>query len=687
MLCDSNGKATEADSMATIQKLISKCDNIGKHTCISVSGPTSDGKSYSLLAELAVRAAIAGNLSTILTDTPPAAREMVGVVTGLLSRSEQAKPIKVSLNMSGMSGQDFDAEEISQPIGSIAVSTYDCLVRNGGRCGLIPMANPLIVGRTVFCDEVGELYKKMCVLLPLATRYRLVDGTYKRIAKCPARAGNGSCKSCQVAYGKETLFSKTGQLGFYYECQERSFADWQVVPDSGGLPANIWAPETYEQLYKTLFFRPLPERRKTAIEEPLHGKGGSYPEFITHMLDYLLNPHLRMECPIIRDTGEMIVPKSITPGNKDSITFPVGVCCVPYIVGIGTLPILQLMKSKNLVLASATMAKGLTDILPTICKEQNWTCERIGVLEIPYKFCLTQLNTTRNLGHDKILKSLQSIPENVHGIVITSKKAEAETMHKLSINVYLSVALFCDGNFIIYSKDGQIKPQQHIITYAGSGLPRIENGADNMLKVRLIILDCSPLFQKMALTAKEPEDFQAAMLIELNQNILQIVRCALWSEEDRIPNETVIDDRRIVAVFHNLPDGFSPQLNDRLFFEYQGISETWVPISGKGTSTALAAAINAALVGEDIPNAVQTERIELSKKSASQLSKKQRAISKIDRDRAKRARYLARLEEKAAKARALMLDGIPKRDIHRKFNLGRLSTTDCKQFWNAVYSS
>ena len=543
------------------------------------------------------------------------------------------------------------------------------------------IAEKLIAGRVVFCDEIGELFRRMQVLLDLACRMIKRKNTMCRLRKCPASSGVGSCEICYLAYLRQDPEQQTNYRNFYPAFPYASLKHHQAQPDLGILPRDIFEPATYTQADKTLFTRDLQENYSTETEIVSNPEADSLIEYIGFLMKYLAHPHLRMNHPILKKTELQIATEEITE-NKNAVTLPIGCCAVPYLAGINILPLLQLLQADSLGLTSATVPQEFTEIFSTIAEKVGWSGECMKITDIPYQFNLAQLNTCKRLSSATAVKAISKMDElnrPEKGLHIAGRDVEADEFEELANKQGLDFSRFSKRKFRWVTEAAKNKTPKHIATNARGALAR---GA-NLPGYQYMIIDCQQHLPKLAL-AYRGDDLKKAMLEEINENCLQLLGRVLRSNLKQVPGETVIDTRPIVVIFHGLPEGFKPKLDGNLFYSHQEINETWLPIGGKKEVQAVVDAITAALDGKPVPDAREAEKKTLAKKGNSALSKKQRSLSAGHKQETKSEKREEETIRKVMEARELYSKGTSKREISRKFNLARMSENERINFLELV---
>ena len=581
--------------------------------------------------------------------------------------------------MSGLGQSDEKKRDIREKIGQIAVSTYGYLGRYGHTGKIFAIADKLIADRIVFCDEIGELYKRCQALEPLAARYLRQNETFSRLVKCPARSGTGSCENCKMGFMRKAMNKRTKERKFYRDFPITSMSDHMKQADFSGLAKDIFDTSTYLQADKTLFVRYLNERLSTEIEE---NESDSFHDYLLHLHKYLLNPHLRMNIAI--DKGGEVAELNVE--EKEQINYPVGTCKVPHLAGIDTLPLLQLLQAKQLVLTSATIPAHFTEIIQEVAAKQSWQGDYVQIPEIPFQFNLAQLNTQKHLSAERIVRTLKELsarPEK--GLIVTARRIEADALHQLGAKQDLDITYFTERIFRTMLKDGgnleREGEKKYILTYARSAITR----AINLPGLQLLIVDCQHMLPKLALACRgDADELKAAIYRELNDNLLQIVGRLLRSKLARIPGKTVKDEREIAVIFHGIPDGFTPQLDDSLFYSHEIITDTWLPSGAKGEVQAVVDAVAAIFDGKPVPNARGAEKKALAEKGNSTLSKKQRKISAQEREKAKAEKAKKARDEKLKKARELLIDGNTENQVKDKLHLYRMTKKEYKKFWQDI---
>jgi len=641
----------------------------GSYDVLLLTAPTGSGKSTEVAKKIAENYQ-KGERSTFFAPTISLAKRMLQKIRGFL-------PVDAWKNISlNISGQDEDGEETkikTDSIKGIAISTYGYLGLSGDRPKLYKIASELIKDRYVYCDEGQEICQKSSIFIPIAARYIRGASTYSLSAKCPIQARRGNCDSCTMGFRKKDVnknnarhfYKDFDEAGLTLHTQKENISSFFSIQDA-------LDPSKYHQAINTLFIQPITSQQDTSIEEI--ADGDNTIDYFDFLIRHMQNPHLRCEF-CLDEKGNPCAP-------TEAKTRPVLPCEVPYLAGVSTIPYLQLLAAKKLVIMSATMPSELNAILRSISSKKT---SAIQISKTPLKFNISLFKMQKRLSIEKQYKLVKEIadsrPADEIMIVSATKQDYIKISQRLSNRYADRLVKFEFREFLsaIEARTTPVFDMEMPKMYSTYSRSSVMEGFD-FPKVVVCIVDMHQYIPRLALLARDEKSILADMLEEIGANIHQILGRLLRSETPINPNECRIEDRQIAILLHGVPErlqGFliNPLLINSLKEYKDGV---FVSCFEKKEVKSIASAIITAREGRNIKNRSEMDKEELLQMKKENMSKKAREIYedfkeefKDEFEEIRRKKREEKIKELKLKIDALKKEGISDREISRRLHLSR----------------
>ncbi|MCB1084387.1 MAG: DEAD/DEAH box helicase family protein, partial [Simkania sp.] len=322
----------------------------------------------------------------------------------------------------------------------IVITNYGYLGRQGETCNKHAYAESLLKGRTVFCDEVQELLRKMKVAHPLRARYLKKNENYQKVKSCPKFSRKGGCEDCFPGYKRQAATGKGKERPFFSSADENAFNSSQGYSQPYGLEFEIlsqagfdsWEdlenPQKYTQAQGTLFFKELPENLTRSLREvDENSDSDDYRKFLKSLLNSLKNPQIRTEFPLLGESP--VHPKEIEGKAK----FPMKTCTTPTITGLDIWSIGQIMKyAKKAVFTSATIPRDFYESVDGVLFRQGWGKKEREVKVPPFSFDVTFLKTQEKLGYVNLANVFLHLDKTreENAFVVLGGKQESDSFTK-----------------------------------------------------------------------------------------------------------------------------------------------------------------------------------------------------------------------------------------------------------------
>jgi Rad3-related DNA helicase len=583
----------------------------------------------------------------------------------------------------------------------LVITNYGYLGRQGMTCKKHPYIEVLLKGRVVICDEVQELYKKMKVFHPLTARYLKKIKEFTQVQTCPKSSRKGDCSTCFSGYlrreqdqrSKEADFFKTLPLSSFQELSQQTPLPWELLHSTGFSSwEDLHNPKNYVQAQGTLYLKGLPSNlnsSKEDAENDTRDDSETYLAFLKSLLTSLKNPQIRLEFPLVNDSG--VSPKEALQASKEEAQFPIKPCTIPILCGLDTWPLWQLFKyADSVIFTSATIPKAFHQTAKEIAQKKGWDVLEKEATKPPFQFDATLLKTEVKLGSKNlvsVLKALENRDEKV--LVVLSRKSEALEAYKL-LKTYFptKVEYFESQDFeqekALHPLRAQ-EPQQikYLVTYAKSAITR----GISLPDVNLVLVECDQFIPQAALgTLKEEmstKEKKAELAKDILENLTQICGRVLRSNLKRELGQTLKDPRKLIFLLYSLPKETQAfTLDTALTFKQREFSN-FVRTRKRGEVESISEAISLCLDGET-PKEFSKEKIkkevaENYKKGGNEklAPKDRKFLSYGERDSIKLEEKKKKLIEKI---KVFVVQGFDKRTIQDKLNLRRLARTDVKLF-------
>jgi len=580
-------------------------DTSGNAILISATGT---GKTY-FLCQKAVEIVQNENLCvTIFTDSISNVDIVYHTITRKLGFQDATKNISTR------------TEEISttQLIGKIAISTYAYLGLKGHTTELYKIAIELIQDRVVICDELDRLYYTQLVFEePLACRVLLTGNTYERIAKCPRRAKKRTdCDSCKLLTKRKRKSEKTNRREFYTEIDITN----EAILDTFDV-AHLTEPSKYTQVLNSLHIR------KVMLEDFLHLEPDMVA-YIKRVFENLDNSVIKMQFPYKNNRGEEV--------------FPV-YTCVPILSGFHSLPLKQLLGSKRILAATATISSKALEEINSFLNSTIYVNTHKA-----YSFDVTIFRTVKKLT-STTLKNI-CLGSNLESMIVFARKTDCESFYKTfspTINMimyyerdYEILARHRDYEVLTKHKEENIY-SKNLITYARASLLR----GSNMSMKQLLVIDCSFILPQITtpFRVQSKEEIYNHLQEDYTVLLKQIIGRILRSDKERQPN-TVKDDRKKIVLLYNVEPDFEIELDFDLFHKFSVVDEIFMYENEKGFG--ILQSIEEVLADKIVSDKRQTEINDLTQKQSKTLSKHQRKLTKEIRQKERRAKEEAKQKVK-----------------------------------------
>lgn len=417
-------------------------------------------------------------------------------------------------------------------------------------------------------------------------------------------------------YGKRTFKEKTSRSKQKQEDPNNIFTltkEYNFIK-SKYTTEQMQDPKYYTHLYGNVFaidleesinWNEIPKQRDSENEESI-----SNIEYVKKIFQYLINPRIICEFPILKATEEPIsrtqikemyeeeynkrLEKYRKKNNYDEhyyikeeikakfktqalnilytkIKSPKNPAYCPFLSGINILPWILLMRNKNstLNLLSATFTKFNQNIIKRVATHMGWNFKITNVLENNFLFdvCTLQLKKQLTIENQKRLSvELSDRLKNEKLFIVTYKKKNADLIfNQIKILGNNKINEFC-----IYKHDferiGEIstsyignEPKSkilHIITYCNSSLVQ----GVNLNEHSVILLDTGSFIATAALKlpnncSTETKNIIMTELLknEITQTIGRIFRARKDEIEEYIKNKKILKSKKkILIILHNM---------------------------------------------------------------------------------------------------------------------------------------
>lgn len=687
----------------TIKELKNIIKTLPPKTVLILEGHTGVGKTFNSLESLAEME----RNSSIILGTIPQTFKAISILKAKLNEDK---------DISLVTSQNDDYAESggggSQTYRKHIVSTYGYLGRAGDTANTYETAKKILQDRTIVCDEIQLLFKSSIINHDFCKRYKLISaaeanqGTYEVLGKCPRSSGSGNCDNCVPFFKRQAPRSPHYSRRFYHKFDQESGMHFSRKPTLGIISwEDLHDWKNYDIIHGTLLSMPLNVEPDYTLTEDDGKKKTSYIEFLHDVSKKIVRPEIRIELPVWNEKplGPEQIP-DLHQEEMDNVKYPVYGCAIPKLLGIDSTPYLQLLEyAHNLIITSATIPKDFINVLKILAKEKEWDIKYYSIEDIPNKFDITVLKTTKAISIDrqqKILTKLNDIAEE-RTLTIASKLVDAKALYnKLAQNIPEQTKLFCHKDYI--TKDETHSPitlsrgikgdDKHLITYAFSGI----TSSIDMPDRSILIVDCQQFLPQATLLelrgGMTQEEKNRVLCSYISDNLLQIIGRLLRSSS-RIPGQTTIDERKLVVLLHGLPDELLKfKLPEEIFYKYREFANNFVDPNQAKVTSSLVEAIVKCGKGEEPENKVEEYKEEIKekvvKKDLSALSKKQRKIlTEEEKKQLKFQRDLEKFNRKVEMGKDMLEVGQNKRDIYRKLNIQNLTKKQQELFWREIYKN
>jgi hypothetical protein len=628
----------------------------------------------------------------------------------------------------------------------IIIGTFGVLGRKDESTGGFASLHEAVAGRYVIIDEAQELYAlKMRQSIPLCARYMLRSrgrgqGRWVIQRHCPQHNRKGTCDNCRIAFPRGD--NRPGQgSAFDSRFSTEMLGAHQTTPE--WLPApvqDLFNPSNYDHAISTTYVRKI--KQNCVMPGILVGdqSDNTFSAYLQSVVACLANYQLRVQIPTLGlpdnpKPHRFTDPLHPLTSKPDEAQTPVAPCNIPTITGVDLYPLLQLFPSrltykktalvdseettttkdypgaKAIVLATATPEARLTETLEALASRHN---RKYKIYEsnhpLPYSFDVTVLRTPATLSDKRLREIAQVITEQeVKALIVYKDKVGAKAGYN-TINTGACTRqrarLFYERDFTTAADQRSEEDWGVICTYPRAAITK---GGD-FPTICLIIINCQALLPTMALDSLAPgmtrEEANDALLADLQQVERQLDGRLFRSLLPRKPRETVPDPRKIVVVFHALPDfAMGLDVDQSLCHSYRTYS-TW--LSQADTAKSAIDSIQRALRGDVPQNWEEIDKEKVVRKFRNKglmgMSRRQRAAikplhdqerkTKVEktrateqaRDKKRKTKAENKMREKVEKARAMLLEVDNDRLVAKALNLHRMTKKDQEIFWERVWS-
>lgn len=718
--------------------ILARLKNIEDRLLAFVSAPTGLGKTYALVA-LALYYYSKGVPSILHFPTKENVYLALEYAQKILTEQPNDFP-NVSINdvENVESGRKLDSDETpskrtkrSRNYKGIILTSYGYIGRKGYSQHGYFCYHEMIENRVAIYDEMQHLLHALNIQIPLVERYQHIGDSCQHVKNCPKSARKGDCRSCEIAWKRLDPHPITNIRNFYPSFSYNTLETYKKIEDAPidfGLKLNefgeiISAPaevtstlssllcdmQLYEQVHKTLFCRYLEQNLHDVGIIP--AEGGTIQDFIQSLLATLINPHVRIEYPIIKETEQPIsqieIAQMMEGPNFDEkkIQFPKLPCGVPALCGVDTFFLQQLRGmtvtrtikgekkqvtyhgAKAAIFASATMPPVLVDHIQDTLEEGGRFSPAIKVKckEIPYRFNVPIISTSKEFSIDTIEEILYAcLKLKISPLIVMQKKAAYyDLKNRISSKRAEQVTFFEDGEFFEDTKFSHKRKTQDsqvlaLVTYARSAIMT----GENFPEYDLLIIDCSLFSPMLTLQELQPgmneHQRQQVMFTEIQNILTQGVGRILRSNEPRRTGQTVFDPKRKLVLLHGLPEGLKFDIDENLRnpATYKHIQETWYDKLKKNMTASIVDTITKMLSGLDPIDYDKLATQKTAAKPTNQVTPSQRHLTKTPegqqaKELAKAAEAAKQVEAEFKKIVSAKQLGLTYREIHRKFHLDR----------------
>lgn len=642
-----------------------------------------------------------GEKVTLFCSTLPEAEAVTAILMGIMPKSEHNQISLVTSKTMELE-ESQESKKGQKELAAIAVTTYGYLGFKGESAQAYSIARALIQDRFVICDEVQEIWHKSLVMYAIANNYlKISDGetiTYKEFTKCPKTSRKGSCKGCRLSFVRDAATGNPKTRHFAKSINEKGFDSMDTMPEMNGLEGCCDKTQ-YLHIMSNLFYKPLQEQDNMNNDlDALYSCDAqcNYRTWIATQLKWMYNPHIRIEFPTIK-SGSATKPldrQELVCLDEAGIKFPTQACAIPFLSGRNLLPFFQLLSAKGLTLMSATVPNGLVALVSDIAKQKlQEDVKEFSIDEIPFKFNLTFLKTSKRFSLDKQAQIVKGLPDE-YIFCCTSRKSEAEPLYS-ELRRLGDVALYFRRDWEsveeIKNEGLEIEKAQNqgavikkIITYSRSAITR---GA-NFPKVCIAIIDCNQFVPLAALDQINPllseQEIRVMMVREIRENLTQILGRFFRSEMQRESGKTLIDQRQIVVLLHGLPEAVQDfSIDERLLAscaEYK--SDAFLSAIPRLEIDSVIEAIQLSRQGKQVPDRKKIDHDYIFQKALEKglenIDSSERALlSPDDLPKLNKAREESREKAKAEgienKLKAMKDSGLQWFKAYKKLNLDRFS--------------
>jgi len=622
-----------------------------------VVAPCGDGKSYSIMKRL-VELALQGNRIFVFTDSLNNAATLKRyAVTGELCLPEQEVFI-----LSGRANEDDTTSNLKDVKALMIITPHTYLGYKGHRGQHFKEIEKEIEGSIVFVDEADRFFNNIVSInLPLASRLSVENGvTASPLSKCPMSRNKNAvedCSFCRLITTRDAINKQTHVAPFLPKVH---------VGDIKGHEAPEWMTNLATKM--------IPITKTLGILQDINWndllKLSQIEKFIELLQDELLGAHIKM-----------VLPKPIT-----GVT-PKSPCGIPILSGLSSWPFSLLKKAKLVFGATATPTNELIT---------HWR-ESLGEV---YKKVYTGKKNFRTqvlLSNTPIVhKRLRAMVDilvnqmNQKVLVIESKQKEADSFSiALSRGKYKTSHLYSKrvGDDVSFAFRPEIADQEDklfeearncVVTYRNSSITR---GA-NLGRLDVLIINAEAMLPQIAVKIPKTVDLGNEGMRRLIREYLEAERRILLQQAIGRIFRPGGSSEKLVILFN-----IENQEIEKLFPESTDVivQDQWYPQSLRGDKflAVVKETFDEWLEGKPVSNKIQQEISNLANAKSSKLSKKQRELSRGEKDTAKAAKKEAK---KTALLKEAAITLIAYRDFSRKNNLARYFTTDEIAFIKKLFS-
>jgi len=534
------------------------------------------------------------------------------VVIIVPTRNEVYRYIKILKNLGVLdneidpviSGFDNSSDELTthkKTFKRIIVTTYAYLELRGHSGEIYSISEAILKDRIIFCDEIQSIETYSNKTIPVSARYYADGSSLKLSDKCLKSIRKGDCSKCfriennEVGKNKDIIYYSRHPISNYPGIETRKYDN------------PLYKPEFYTDAgLKNVLTRKI--KKVSELDKHL----ADFP-FIKESLGSYEKIEARIQFPYMKnEEGKLVHIAEIPENCEDKIIYPKYACGIPTL-HLKSMTICEQMfyHGTKIVAMSATIPNEIENDFIQTAEKYGFSFNKIEITDTPYRFNVKILKLEEHFGYEAKIDILKSIDtEKFPVFLVETTKRTLANLHgsmKKFPELNKQTTTFNSGSYesaydshigIHTEKDAQ---NNIILTYAGSSICK----AFDMPYINLVIVDCSMFLPTIALNFDEgtselkQRELQAKNIYE---KLTQIIGRVFRSNNERIPGQTVLDERPIVILLYNLPvelQDFEPDKN--LVYDYQEFKDDYIKgIIPSKVAESVIKSLNEALNGLEI---------------------------------------------------------------------------------------